>query len=313
MMALVAVASCIVYEDVGDYRKALAFAQMPSDIERIEGKLLTLGSSKLLFDEDYQPRERLVVLLNHLGMSLLNPFENAVVQINNWAQKHLLRRGERWEEQSERFEVLKPTIQPLLTELGFTDSTAAQFKTYDGAIVHGGLLSRVTMRLDYLVRQWNEGVRFSHLYFLTGDRPLDPAYENALTLNQTPLTVKTEMEMIELVWNLAEIPEAMRKEVKVHFIAALMKKDPSSDKWLRPTTDDTVESWLKQEPLPGRYLAVTNAPYTNRQDLVIRGIAPKEYGFDTIGPGCDEGEKVAIILDELARCIFQINLEAEKG
>ena len=68
----------------------------------------------------------------------------------------------------------------------------------------------------------------------------------------------------------------------------------------------------KTAPLYGRYLAVTNAPYTNRQDLVVRALAPSDYGFDTIGSGASEQEKVAIFLDELARLIFQTKQLSEK-
>jgi len=286
----------------------------------LEEKLLSLGSSRLLFDENYQPRAKLIKLLELAGMEPLSRSEKSIVQINTWAQKNLLRQGERWQEQTKRFKELKPKIKPLLSELGFIDTTFPHFKEYQGAIIHGALLPAVRLRLHYLVEQWKQGVRFSHLYFLSGQRPLEAQQENRTAFRQdqeSPLKIrkewceplelpKTECEMTQLVWEQSEIPEAMRREVKIHFINAPMRKDSKSEKLIRPTTNDTVETWLKSAPPQGRYLAITNAPYTNRQDLVVRTIASDKYGFDTVGLGASEQEQITNFLDELARCIFQI-------
>jgi len=308
-----------------DYEKSLKLgltleaANFLKSVNHLEGELLALGSSRLLFDENYQPRAKLLKILELAGMEPLNKSEKAVLQINSWAQKNLLRQGERWQEQTSTFEALKLQIEPLLSELGFIEASSPHFTEYQGAILHGALLPRVRLRLHYLVEQWKQGVRFSHLYFLSGERPLEVQKENEDLFIQdkdSPLKIrpdwtppiqfpKTECEMMQLVWDQSEIPELMRKEVQVYFINAPMKNNPKSDKLLRPTTDDTVKYWLKTTPLYGRYLAITNAPYTNRQDLIVRSLAPREYGFDTIGSGANKHEKVAIFLDELARLIFQ--------
>ncbi|MFI0434937.1 MAG: hypothetical protein ACH350_04310 [Parachlamydiaceae bacterium] len=330
-------------EEAGDYPQALKIARnryeesrkigMPQQaahflqvVKRLEEELLTLGSSRLLFDEHGQPRVKLLQLLECVGMEPLHPTEKAVIQINDWAQKHLLRKGERWQEQTDRFEELKPKIKPLLTELGFVDATFPRFKEYQGAIVHGALLPRVRLRLHDLVQQWKMGVRFSRLYFLSSERPLDIQQENDKSfLDDTrsllkikkdwlpPLEFpKTESEMTRLVWEQSDIPEEMRNNVEVCFVNASMKKDSKGEKTIRPTTDETVEAWLKTSPPIGRYLAITNAPYTNRQDFVIRSLSPPEYGFDTVGSAASEQEKMAIFLDELARFIFQTKQISEK-
>lgn len=326
------------YEEAGDYSSALELARNQHEksidlglnqeadnlsqiVKRMEEKLLTSGYSKLLFDENDQPRIKLLQLLELIGMEPLNPSESAISQINNWTQKHLLRRGERWEEQTTKFENLQQKIKPFLSELGFIHGSSAHFKDYEGAIVHGALLSRMRQRLHYLIEQWNRGVRFSHLYFLSGARPLEPQQENPVTFlqdEQSILKIKkdwivpkkfptTECELAEFLWTQSDIPEDMQKEVEVHFINAPMKIDPQSGKLLRPTTNDTIEAWLQTAPSHGRYLAITNAPYIHRQDVITRTIAPQEYTFDTIGSELSGQEKTAIIFDELARCIFQIN------
>ena len=285
-----------------------------------------LERSRLIFNENYQPKEKLLELLEVVGMPSLENSENTILQINTWAQKNLLRQGERWEDQTLQFEALKTKIHPLLKELGFIGAVAPHLIKYQGAIIHGALLPRVRIRLNYLIEQWNQGVRFSTLYFLSGARPLEPEHENKETLAQddgSSLKIKkdwklpkelptTETEMIQLVWAQSDIPEDMRNLVEVHFINAPMKKNPKNTNLIRPTTDDTIKTWLETFPIHGNYLAITNAPYTNRQDTVIRTIAPVEYEFETIGPAASEQEKMAIVLDELARLIFQTKQLAEK-
>jgi hypothetical protein len=292
----------------------------PDVMSHEEQAVIDNGFSRLLFDENGRPGIELLQLLKLVGMENLNESEEPIVQINRWAQKHLLRKGERWEEQSNRFEELKPKIKPLLADLGFVNATVPRFETYQGAIVHGALLPTVRLRLYYLIEQWKKGVRFTHLYFLSGERPLEPQYENnqALVTDegvllrirrgwQVPAELpRTECGMIQLIWEQSDIPDDMREEVNVHYINAPMKHDLRSAKLLRPTTDDSVERWLQALPPHGRYLAISNAPYTHRQDVVIRGLAPKEgFEFDTIGPVADGHLKMAIFLDELARTIFQ--------
>ena len=300
------------FEQDGDYLNALKIARdfyltsFPAApfaplIERLEAAHLRFGFSRILFDEKMRPRENLLRILTLTGME--SSAETSLDQINAWAQQNLLRQGERWEVQTERFEPLRPLILPLLKETGFVDARLPQFAEYQGALVQGALLPRVRLRMHELVQQWKRGVRFPKLYFLSGERPLEPKYESGWSESAT--SPKNEWEMIQWVWEQAQIPEEMRKGVEVYFIKTPMKKDPASEKLLRPNNEDTVETWLATRPPPGRYLVVTNAPFTNRQDVVTRMIAPEDYGFDTIGPAASPEEKIAIFLDELARLIFQ--------
>lgn len=332
-----------VFERVGRYDKALETARKAYQaalveervqeaqvlfqrVDYLEQQLLSMGYSRVLFDENYEPRAQLLQLLEVVGMPSLDSSQEAIFQINDWAQKNLLRQGERWQEQTTRFEALKTSVNPLLSELGFIETVAPHFKEYEGAIVHGALLPRVRHRLHYLIEQWKQGVRFTHLYFLGGERPLEATKENKEAFiddKDSALKIRsgwiepekwpeTECEMMQLVWEQSDIPPDMLKQVKVFFVNAPMKKDPRSEKLIRPTTDDTILSWLKLNPLCGRYLAITNAPYINRQDMVIRMIATSGYGFDTVGSGASEQEKMAIFLDELARLVFQTKLAYEK-
>lgn len=315
------------YEQSGNYAKALdvarkAFQEFRKQhlnekaseyfviVNRLENKLLTLGNTRLLFDEKCRPRFKLLQLLEELGMGSLKDKEDAILEINSWAQANLLRQGERWNTQTCKFENIKSKIQPLLDELGFINASIPHFKDYQGAIVHGGYLLRVQLRLNYLVDQWKQGVRFSFLYFLSGERPLEEQevvnlISKGFFRPELECIPKTECEMVQLVWERSYIPQEMRRGVQVYFINAPMQKNSGNENPQRPTTETTVEYWLKADPPSGRYLAVTNAPYVSRQDAVIRAIAPKKYSFETIGFGASTEEATAIFLDEVARFIYQ--------
>jgi hypothetical protein len=106
------------------------------------------------------------------------------------------------------------------------------------------------------------------------------------------------------------IPDEMR-QLEIHFINAPMKKD-SNNQFVRPTTENTIENWLKAYPPVGHYLAVSSFPYLKRHDLVTRTIAPHGFDFDTVGPAAID-EKMAAFVDELARLIYQIKQIAEKN
>lgn len=273
-----------------------------------------------LFSANLMPAPSLLRLLKIVGFNDKGAL--SWEQINEWTQKNLLRNNERWDEQTNQFEALKEEIIPLFEELGFLKGALPSFALYQGAIVHGASLPTIRSRFHYLVEMWKAGVRFDTLYFLSGERPLNFSFEGEemlLSDAQSPLKIrkgwqipkimpKTECEMAKIVWDQTEIPDDMRQSVSVFFIDAKMKREALPGMPSRPNTEDTVYEWLKTIPLEGRYLAVSNAPYILRQDAVMQKTAPLQYLIETIGYGWNGGTKMAIILDELARMIYQISL-----
>lgn len=282
-------------------------------------------SSHSLFDQNYQPTQPLLDVLTLVGMEEAQHSRPSIFAIHSWAQKNLLRQGERWEKQTDRFESLAPQLLPLLDQLGLIQEVRPPANIYKGALVHGASLPRVRHRIYELVEQWKRGVRFHHLYLLGGERPLEPLYEDEEALlsdTTSPLTVdknwnrpatlpKTESEMMRFVWEQADIPQDMRQQLQLHVINAPMKTTPHA--LARPTTRDTIDYWLQSSPLQGAYLAVTHAPYILRQDLVMQKLLPEEYTVDTLGPAASPHEKMVIILDELARAISEVTEIAEKA
>jgi len=274
--------------------------------------------TKNLFTEQKHPTTSLMQLLRKTGMDV--QANDDLSTINAWSQTHLMRTGERWHEQTKRFDALAPELTALLADLGFTQEYLPTRSHYQGALVHGALLTRVRERIASLVDQWQHGVRFSHLYLLSGARPLEPAYENQKTFcsdetsslkiraDWTPPSVfpSIESEMMLFVWNQAHLPKEMREQVQVHVINSPMKWDPVSSSMKRPTTQDTIEYWLKATPPSGLYLAITNAPYIVRQNLITQTMLPEEIEVESIGTKASSKEKIVILLDELARTIFYL-------
>lgn len=298
------------YEESGNFERALELTpKQDSDaVVRLDDKLLRLGKKERLFDAQGRPRIKLLELLKLLGMP--EQF-NSCEQINQWAQAHLLRHGERWDQQQD-FEFLRFELAPLLAELGFLDAPAPHFDTYQGALVYGALLLSIRRSIHYLVEQWKQGVRFSQLYFLCGERTLREV-ENIQQLylegeqlspvkKGPPLSAfpTTECEVARLIWEMTEVPEEMR-DLPVSFVNGAKQPDSA-----RATRNETVKAWLELAPEEGTYLAIAHAPYHHRQDLVVRELAPT-YQFETVGYKASENMELALILDEVARAIFQIN------
>lgn len=301
---------------------------LSKQIKRLEEEVLTLGFSRCAFDRDGNPRPLLLQLLKLVGMGSLDKSETAIVQINRWAQDHLLRVGERWDFQTRKFERLTPQLAPLLEKLGFIKGSSPHFREYEGALLQSGRYKKVCSRLSYLAEKWEEGVRFLSLYFLTSERPLREEQEGREVVMGDPTFLSkmqkgwtspdkwpaTEGDMMKLLWEKMDIPLSMRQQIKVIFICAPMKKEKKHGRLIRPTTNDAVQHWLQTDPPYGAYLNVTNWPYGPRQDGVMRGLCPKKYQFDTIGPAATEDEEtMAIYLDEVARYIFQVKKNRENS
>lgn len=316
-------------ETQGDYKTALAqvqhdiaamrtmawvTAEVRASEERLTQELLYWGFVHRIVDREGDLRPEVLAILHLAGMSSEYHDLNTV---NQWCQDNLLRaKGtERYQAQESSWDAHAAQFVELFARLDMTQDISSSFMQYNGALVHGGMLKRMQLRLAYLIAQWEQGVRFVHVYFLTGDRDLFPHEINDLqkeygsALEACP---ETEDAMGEYIWHHTLMPPAMRA-LPVTFIHASKKQD-AEGKWVRPTTDDTVRALLEKLPSTGRYLAISNQPYAYRQDLLVRAaFRQKGLGLDTIGYGLRESEKMSVMLDELARLIFSIKMFAAQS
>ncbi len=185
---------------------------------------------------------------------------------------------------------------------GFFDPWQTSYAKYDKALILGATTSRMQTRLDHLKDLWNEGIRFSEIVWLTGDRPLDKRVDE--------LTDRTsnESEAARLIWQEADLPEEMRS-LPILFIAVPMKADGK-----RPNTEDTIIAWLKVNPEPCSALFVSDQPFCGYQFAIIKSSLPEAIQFDVVGRGIESvahPAAAAIILDTVARWAYQESLQCD--
>src|ERR1700682_3984467 len=138
--------------------------------------------------------EKVKAVFNDLGVSF-----DTLAQANEFAQKNLLRSGERWDIQEDNaLHRLMREKQSILIDdvraLRMVDAIKPTQKNYTYALLMGALKMRVTQRLEYLVELINSGHVFKYIVLLGGERQLRDVEKEGL-----PETVTTEAQMMEYV------------------------------------------------------------------------------------------------------------------
>jgi hypothetical protein len=168
---------------------------------------------------------------------------------------------------------------------------------YDYALILGATVSRMEARLSFLAQEWERGVRFRKLVFLSGERILNPAIESF------PMELNTESQALVHLFNHLDLPEGM-KALPLEIIDSPARLNAKGDK-RRPTTKDTLVDWLKRNPDAGSCLFISNQPYIGYQDAVCRTELPLEFIIETIGPESFSNTTFAQYLDNLAKWLYQ--------
>lgn len=184
----------------------------------------------------------------------------------------------------------------ILSALHSTQVIPSYYATYDSAVILGGTLTSIRSRLFFLKQEWERGVRFKEILFITSDRPRNEVLEDK-TLLLEPNFVgyiispawsfegflpKNEKEIAEFVWYQMELPEEWRSEkIKVSFIEA---KSKNEDKFA--SRRDSLKFWLSTNPDLGKILFVSSQPYIGLDNLVIsKESYCNKFIFDAVGPG----------------------------
>lgn len=223
------------------------------------------------------------------------PQEN-LDQIVRDTQKSWLQYGkERWEFE-DLAEDKRAVLLPLFQQIGLIDEVQAHSQEYDFALIHGARTASVVERINFLISEYERGVRFKQIVLLTGQRFLDTDAQEKL------LGLQTETEMMLFVWNNAPMSEKMRKiPLLVIDAPRIVNSDGTSS---RPNTQTTLIEWLKTKPEPGSCLFVSNQPFVGYQDAVARLNLPSAFLIETIGPPSFTSVPVSIYLDNLARWLY---------
>ena len=245
--------------------------------------------------------------------------ENDLTRLNSYAQKNFLRpkNVERWNVYDDKFiESHREIIIKTLDEFGFFKEVTPELdQTYENVLILGASVGRMRSRVAFFNKLVSKGLSFKNLYFLSGERPLDPKIENESILfepgpNQTfreswqrPKKLpKTESDGARLAWD-----QLMGPDEKPTFVDVPMNKDK------RPSTGDTIHAWLEKNPTKGRTLVISNNPYIPYQHAVVLGalinegfLNPNDMDFiRTVGTGTKpQNERLRVLLDNLARTLY---------
>ncbi len=208
-------------------------------------------------------------------------------RLNQLLQEFWLRKAgsERWQLTDDTLTALqKKSIAEAFTELGLYQEIAptqegGQFKQYDCAFLMGALASRMESRLRYLMKLWEQGVRFDRLYVLVGYRKLSP--------DQEPITKTLEGLGIDLnETNMATylVPHILQEIGGFPGVEIIYVNTPINGKAQRATCTDTITTWKNQYGLGGQLstrdrhiLVVSNQPYVEYQASVARRILSDNF------------------------------------
>lgn len=232
-------------------------------------------------------------------------------------QQYWLRKPgtERWQIQQNQFQN-GPEMLALFEQLNLLCEKKPQLKHYDYLVVPGALFKTMVNRMNYAIELFKQGISFDTIVLFASDRPLfldqgehAQAFAEYMQCSNNSELIKTEADILQMIYNFAEMPEKMR-QLPCQLVSASMKE--IDGKMVRPTTKDTVLAWMNKNPKPGTVLLVSNQPNVDFQYLVIQAHLPATFKVEAVGAAADQsGITLDILLDNLARILYQ-KLEIQK-
>lgn len=207
---------------------------------------------------------------------------------------------ERWNSPEKKYSN-ETIMRNIFKKLGLVNAVYAPKKIYQAAFIHGATMGSMKKRIDWLVHEYKQGIRFKKVIFIVGDRVLDEKAENPQVTPE--LRLKTEDEAAKWLYEHTNLPVTLKK-IPVEYVVA--KSKIVNGKVKRANTKDTIVAWLAQNPNPkGDFLAFSNQPFVLYQDLVLKTVLPKTVKLYTVGSKADSDVKMSVYLDGLARVLYQ--------
>ncbi len=210
----------------------------------------------------------------------VNSWHQSLTSFSQFARKP---GQERWQLQTLKLsDTQKETIHKDLTELGFINAITPSCKKYKAAVITGGAVPRMILRIEYLTSLWQQGIRFEKVVLIAGQRPLED-YDNiskAITSLQSqnkiaPLRLTPEntpcheAEAQRLLYTLFKKPPDMEK-LPVAAEDKPRRWDTTGQKWIRPGTGDTFNQLIEKNKDDDNFLIVTSQPYVFYMDAVYK-------------------------------------------
>lgn len=246
-------------------------------------------------------------LLSDLNIPHKKDFDSMVEATQRWRRKP---DQERWEVPELNLDShQKQRVLSHLEKMGLIKELKPESNDFDYAFVLGATVPRMKARLNQLINQWNEGVRFHKIIFLSGQRPLtddidrtdelvnESVGRNATEDQKKKIRPHTEVEAARLLYQSTDMPEAMLK-VDTQFISS--PRYLVDGRWERGNTRDNIKYWLQMKPEPGKVLVISNQPHAFYQQEVIRQELPPEFITEVSAQKAQDNARFILTLDALA-------------
>ncbi len=213
-------------------------------------------------------------------------------------QREFLRKAgtERWEIEENDNDKLLNVLLPLFKDLGMIAEKNPTKKKYKYVVILGSTFESMLKRLKFLERKAEEGLEFSQLLMLGGQRKLTTIEKEELARHGYP-GIDDERDMLKIA-----VKMASPGSIKVPFQFITCKAAPGAH---RATTEDTVAEWLKTNPEPGAVLVISSYPHVHYQEAVLRRLLPETFSIEGIGNEARPGLVLGVYTDALARFLYE--------
>lgn len=258
----------------------------------------------------FSSTEEIALFFNHNKpskelISLFEQLENPITTLqeaNAFSQKHLLRSGQPWDQQSETavrklMQMKKEALIENLTELHLIKKIDPLQKEYSYALLMGATKKACEKRIAYLSSLCEKGYIFDYIVLLGGQRLLEDFEKKEL-----PQNISTEAEMMMFLCK----SHPLLKEKQILLIDAPLTKKPNGT-MAQPNTEDTLVLFTQKAPKKGTCLVISHNPYIVRQTMIAQRILnPLEFTVHGAGVEYNSAVNVVILMDEFARTLYEV-------
>lgn len=241
------------------------------------------------------PSEGLLDVLKLCGIKTTGSWENIIKMTRSWVVLEQNKKDGIWPVSCHCKDM--HAFYNALSMLHMTQIVPSCLATYDYAVILGGTLPSIRRRLWFLKQEWERGVRFRHLVFLSGERKLyknqedeedfiNPSFnpypisEDWAYNNQLP---KNERDVAEFVWRQMKLPEDWASRISVSFMTIDIKNRKEK---VGESLKELLPFWASKISNPGTVLFVSSQPFIELDSLTIcKTLKDYDMRFDIVGPG----------------------------
>lgn len=181
--------------------------------------------------------------------------------------------------------------------LRMTQDVPAYEATYNSVVILGSALPLIRQRLAFLVGEWQRGVRFNEIIFVTGKRPLYAGAEEKeefFGASNNPFSIEpnwdraahelpsSELEVAQFVWKQMALPRVWRDPSVMRVV--FLEADPQDGREYsnRHDTLKLLQNYRKADS--GKILFMSSQPFIHVDLCRIESYYDRE-NFDIAGPG----------------------------